>query len=406
MRLDIRDDPDHPEGGHALVLFPGAAGPTGAATLLIEPLTDGFVYSGPRQIEALGERTERGLLFAIGGGLLDTLPPGVAVTLLVRGTTLEADVLWPALTPLRAMSRRTGVRAGGPRRSVAQGPATGARPGPRLGGGAQPDPAPAEAPADAASEILPAPTAATLAAAAIVPPASIATVAFVGPDPGAVRADAAPEADLRTDEHAVNPASSSPVRPSVHDRPPPAPQSARWRLPAVAALAFCAGITVPVALAWMRPPPAPAVKIVSVTPQLPSPYDVLHSLSDLSPRGTPVELAESDKFMTRSHLAKSAEEKSIWREWATRVLLETKANGAAATLSDFATDLAMAHVDQPTLAAARFLWEMAALAEDCAAMDNIALALATDGDPGGAGQITTWRARAARCRSRPKTGPH
>ena len=39
-------------------------------------------------------------------------------------------------------------------------------------------------------------------------------------------------------------------------------------------------------------------------------------------------------------------------------------------------------------------------------MQNIASALATDGDPGGVGQIATWRDRMARCRSRTKTGPH
>ena len=441
--VEIRDDPDHAEGGHALIVFEGARGPAGPATLLIQPLTEGFVYAGPRHVDAVGEATERGLLFAVGGGVLDRLEPGIAVALSVQGSGIAAELLWPELTPLRLTTRRTGMRAG-VRRVVAtdSGPPSRGKP-PVLG---TPDRPPIR-PSDGAYK---APvrngnaTATTETAAGRTDKAEAQTDAVtLRPDPVIVRIppvetvtpitlpadllkadrpgrslDSVPGGTLPDTVPGSDAAGEAPPTPDPNrtadrlagdaDRSTGPVPAAGWRGSAVAALtvlAFCLGAGATGAVWFTRPAPAPVTKTVTVTPSLPSPYDLLHTLSDRSPLGVPVDMADAGGFLKRSRIAGSESESRFWRQWATRAMLETRANGAAATLSDFATDLARAHADQPTLAAARFLWEMAALADDCAASDNIGRALGIDGNPESADK-TTWQKRARDCRAKANSGPH
>jgi hypothetical protein len=82
-------------------------------------------------------------------------------------------------------------------------------------------------------------------------------------------------------------------------------------------------------------------------------------------------------------------------------MLESRKKGVAATLGDFANDVANSTQEQ-RLPAARFLWEMAAIAKSCVAMDHIATSLAIDGDPANQAKAEIWRAREKQCRDTDK----
>ena len=393
--VDVRDDPGHPEGGHALIVFRGATGPAGPARLTIEPLTEGYTYPGPRQIDTVGQATEEGLQYAVGGGQLDRLEAGIAAALSIEGTDLEAELLWPRLTPMRAAPRRLPVKSSGQRRVV-------------VGGGQD-----AERPATLVAN-RPAGTPHVvdqgLGEASSQARESTAARPLMTEQAGRDRIDVTPERKapdaqpLRMPERLVSelPADQGTAqdRPDLDRREP----RRQWAALAAAALLGCGAGAAAVGAVWFtRPGPQPVTLTADVS--LPSPYAMLHDLSDRSPRGTRVEMGDWTTFLARSRSSGgTAEESSFWRKWAARALLETKANGAAATLSDFATDLARAHVDQPTFAAARFLWEMAAIAEDCSAMDNIAAATAADSTAAVSDQAKTWHERARQCRDRTTPG--
>ena len=354
-----------------------------------------------------GEVTDTGLVYALADGALDQLAPGVAVALSVQGTGIAADVLWPELTPLRIVTRRTGIRAAGPRRVVAQGGSTAASPPVRPEPLQAPKPKQPEGPlrrpepdtdfADPPAEPGPPPPkrpgpTIDVSAPPTLPDVVPTTTEDVARAGGSVPVEDAP---ANADDKASIP---------IHDEPrrPASGPAAGWRMPAVAAVAvaaFCAGAAASGAAFLMRPAHVE-------TTALPSPYDLLHALPEQSPDGTPVDMADAGDFLLRGRSAKTAEDGSFWRRWAMRSMLETNAGGSAATLSDFAVELARTHTDPPTLAAARFLWELATLGQDCTAMQNIATALGVGGDKAKAAEIAAWQDREQQCRSRPSSAPN
>lgn len=381
VAVEVRDDPDHPEGGHALVLFRGTAKPDVPATLVIEPLTEGFDYRGPRRLKAEGRATPEGFEIPVGPDVLAALPPGIAVSLGLAGSGREADIRWPTLAQKAAEPRRQAIKA--PTRRVVvtgggaslktssaapkrQDPPDGASDAPKP----QDEPDRGDTPRDGG--------------------ASNATVGGAGGASGTVVA-LQPPAD--------------PAKPPILDVPP---VRAGWRTGSVAAaalLAFLAGAG-GVGTAWFlrAPPPPPSTVVGPTLAALPSPYDMLNELTDHSPRGIHVDPREAKGFRLRGDGAETPQEARFWHGWAARDVLTAKNNDVAATLSDWATDLARGDgakspADAPALAAARFLWEMAALASDCSAMENIAAALSRDGQAGTGRQAAVWRDRATLCRA-------
>ena len=128
---------------------------------------------------------------------------------------------------------------------------------------------------------------------------------------------------------------------------------------------------------------------------------MLADLPSRSPDGVEVKASEGAKFRERGERAGSVAEAQFWRRWAMRALLDSHTNDAAAVLDDFATTVATSPKADTNAVAARFIWELAALGNDCAAMDNIAAALSLPGAPGApdaSDAISTWEKRAESCR--------
>jgi hypothetical protein len=146
----------------------------------------------------------------------------------------------------------------------------------------------------------------------------------------------------------------------------------------------------------LAPVPVVPAQDASAEIRLPSPYDMLSSLGDRSPAGKPLRIEQQAQFLTIGRQAPNPEEASFWKRWAARAMLENRGRGVAATLSDFATEIANTYSDESGLAAARFLWEMAALSQDCAAMHNIAASL-TASSAANSELVRKWNDLARRC---------
>jgi hypothetical protein len=200
------------------------------------------------------------------------------------------------------------------------------------------------------------------------------------------------------------------IKTAPPDTPPPSTTSAatdalehRGRrspiLVATGLVAFLAGAGV-VGLLWALSPPAPPPNVELGHVALPSPYEALNSLADKSPSGTKVEADQGAQFLERGRKAGDGREMSFWKKWAMRSMLRSNRSGAAATLSEFANDLASSHrpSDYSASAAARFVWEMAAVGCDCTAMEHIAKSLEESGGPDNLSLAQTWRSRSQQCR--------
>ena len=419
VAIEVRDDPEHPEGGHALILFRDAPDPGGEVTLLVDPLTEGFDYRGPRRIDVSGRATPDGFEIGVGPEVVSALPPGIATSLGLAGSSLFADVRWPILAQKAAEPRRR-VIATQTRRIVVTGTGAATTSPPRR---LEPAPArlsndPVRVP-DPPKPLDPRTPIGLTKPPHRQPPASTGDGRQVDSEPmpePKSRETAPPKTGGRGAlENGSGDAGGALVReptevperlkPSIRE---PRPAAGGWRtgsVAAVALLAFIVGAGGVGGFWFSRPTP---VAEPAVMPALPSPYAMLSTLSDRSPGGVRVDAREAKEFRLRGDKAKSPEEADFWHEWATKNLLTGKTGDAAATLSDFATGLASGHGvaggrDAPAFAAARFLWEMAALASDCAAMDNIAAALSRGGQPGTDPEASVWRDRAKLCRSATKT---
>lgn len=120
-RLSVFEDPGHPEGGHALILFEGITARPQDARFQVESLEEG-VHAWPEHLQepVSVAVTERGLEIAAGPEIGNAILEGTPVAVAVPAAGLRGEILWPVITPL-ALGRagRGGVHAGARRRVVA-----------------------------------------------------------------------------------------------------------------------------------------------------------------------------------------------------------------------------------------------------------------------------------------------
>ncbi len=382
----IFDDPSAAEGGQALVRVLGATAAAEDDVLTLETLTEGADYSGPTQFPVKLRAIDGGLEFAIGPDLVGPMPPGVPVALALEKAGVGAEVVWPELTPARPPPRRT-MRVAKPRVVVEASP-------------------PPEWPAEPRAEIR----AATLP----LPPPPPAQLTSNGPKPAVVAPLPHVETALREADpnppH-VEPAASTQAGPSALPQVEASgattlPSEHARSVPLTAALlmtvvAFLLGAAA-MAVVWRlyptpAPTPSPSAQNAAAWP---SPYAIFDRLSTRSPAGKPA-AQNWPALLENGRAAEDPMDKAFWIEWATQKMLSSRQAGVAATLSDFATDVAnnAEFAESGRFAAARFLGEMAASGGDCAAMDNIAASLSGDDAAGRAVSAEDWRGRASQCRS-------
>jgi hypothetical protein len=375
----IRDDPAYPEGGHALIVVQGVDVPAGPFTLRIEPLDDSVVYLGPKQVSGTSRNGGDGLELAVGPDVVMHLQPWTSVNLSLVGADIHVEVRWPSLRLPAAPSKVRVVRPTKVR-TVVEPASTKAASAPPT----QPAPAPFSTATPTPVAPVPAATPAPIPAAT---PAPFPTVT-PAPSPAAtpvlsMEAPAAPTTTQRT---------LTRERRGISGRAAAMISIGAFSLGAGSALAGWV-------LYWG--PPWQSPKIVRADTNLPSPYEMLTKLSDRSPAGKLVSQVKADQYIQLGRTANSAAEGDFWSEWATKSMLESRKKGVAATLGDFANDVANSTQEQ-RLPAARFLWEMAAIAKSCVAMDHIATSLAIDGDPANQAKAEIWRAREKQCRDTDK----
>jgi hypothetical protein len=372
----IREDPAHPEGGHALIILQGVDVPAGPFTLRIEPLDDSVAYFGPKQVSGTSRTGGDGLELSVGPDVVNHLQPWTSVNLSLVGAEVHVEVRWPSLTLPPAPSKVRVVRPTKVR-TVVEPASTKSLSAPPT----QPTPTPF-------SPLTATPTPVTPVPAATPAPFPTVTPA---PSPAATPV-------LSVEEPAA-PAPTTTPRPTVT----PERRGISGRAAAMISIgAFSIGAASALAgwvLYWGLPWQAP--KVVQTDTNLPSPYEMLTKLSDRSPAGKLVSQVKADQYIQLGRTANSAAEGDFWSEWATKSMLESRKKGVAATLGDFANDVANSTQEQ-RLPAARFLWEMAAIAKSCDAMDHIATSLAIDGDPASQAKAGTWRAREKQCRDTDK----
>jgi hypothetical protein len=293
---EVLEDPAHPEGGHALVILQGVSVPAGEATLVVEPLTEGVDYRGPKEVAITASATQRGLEFGIGPDIVSNLPPGVAVSLTLREADLSTELLWPTLRPLRAAATRARVSTKA-RRVVVE--ATERKP---------------SAPAGKASngERPPSPLQAKEAAAEAVngrdgngasPPPSPPSALLSG-EIAAVEGKDIPQAAPLATRH-------EPVLQSLLSPPGTEPKEKRrgsspLLLVTTGVLAFLAGAgAVGLLWAFSPPPPVPRPEASLSEVRLPSPFESLSSLTDQSPGGSRVKIDDQLQFLQRGRQASS-----------------------------------------------------------------------------------------------------
>ena len=375
--VSIEDDPDNPVGGHARVTFRGVTPPAARATLLIEALTEGFDYRGPQRVESAVSPVDGGIALRIGPDVVGALKQGLAVNLAIEGTGKGFDVLWPELTPPRAEPRRSALSTGKKRRVLAEEGNPGLRP--------------QQTPVQVTPPVLP--------RTPVVEEQLPHTPEKDEPRDAAVTVPLAEPVDAKTSTPPT--VLEAPVEDAkVADKQAKRAKSAGWSLPrvaAVGAVAFGAGAGSIALMAWPKPTPLPTIEAKGDL-ALPSPYAMLADLPTRSPEGEDVKASDSARFRERGERAGSVAETQFWRRWAMRSLLDSRANNAAAVLDDFATTLATSPKADGNVAVARFIWELAAIGNDCAAMDNIAAALSLPGSPDASDAIATWQKRAESCR--------
>lgn len=93
----IINDPDRPEGGHALIALTGVAALPADATITFEPVDQGL---GIRPLTVHRPATRFGggeLWIAIGPEIVDALQPDIGVTVSIPGLAFRAECSWPAL---------------------------------------------------------------------------------------------------------------------------------------------------------------------------------------------------------------------------------------------------------------------------------------------------------------------
>jgi hypothetical protein len=117
--LEIAEDPDHPEGGHVLLRFANVTNSPQDPRVSIEPIDDVMSADWPIDLrDPVAVRcTPRGLEIIVGPEIGNAVPPGAAVRVSVPGSGLEAERLWPIITPMVSSPGKRQV--GRPKRVVA-----------------------------------------------------------------------------------------------------------------------------------------------------------------------------------------------------------------------------------------------------------------------------------------------
>ena len=392
--VKIADDPSA-EGGHALIHVQGAAGVPSTGTLIIEVLTEGFDYRGPRRLDVSPLGTEHGFDISIGPDVVAALRQGLAVNLRLDGAGLNVDVLWPALTPPRAVARRSALSNTKPKRRVVAGEESSSiapRRTPKGTSTIETEPFD-ETPPD--SPRLPEPK--------VEPKESVPLIVVEPRDPEQIVEEPKAPSTPST------PPDTVPVRAAGWSRP---------RVAAVGLVAFFLGAGSMALLQRLMPAPKEQPIEAKADIDFASPYDLLADLPPRSPDGVTVKAGESHLFRTRAQSAGSGKEADFWHLWALHASLESRMNNLAGVLGDFATVMANTHRSDGDIAAARVVWELAAIGRDCNAMDNLAATYSMMGPPDKptpvlanhktgdrTSTVTTWHRRADECREHALSKP-
>ncbi len=412
VAASLRDDPDHPEGGHALILLSGAEVPSGEVKVSIEPLDDTPGYRGPIQVMATPRVTNGGVELPIGPTAVDAIAPGTSVSLSVLGSNIYVETLWPTLTPLRQPTKRKPLLRTRPREVVQPASAPHARGG-RLGTDGNNAPAINE---DRINEER------TNGGGSGEPPPLDAMLARPHRASSQEEQPSNESETPRRQDEARDQKARDEKPHEDKKTPPPAPldkparlaeqQPHRLNRPLAAAIAlsaFILGVIVTASM-WIWDPDLldlqggrHAIRRLCPTAiKLPSPYEILTKLANSSPAGKTISQMDPGQYLEQGKKARTLEESYFWTGWATRSLLENKQNHVGATF-----ERTYAHPTSPVERqsdntkqgcgyAARFAREMAAVAKDCEAMDNIAKI-----PPGSVADEKTadaWRERATKCK--------
>lgn len=116
--LRVFEDPGHPQGGHALILFEDVTVQPHDARFRVDALEEG-AQAWPEHLQqpVLVTVTERGLEIVAGPEIGNAVLEGTPVSVAVPAAGLQGEILWPGITPL-ALGRagRGGVHAAARRR--------------------------------------------------------------------------------------------------------------------------------------------------------------------------------------------------------------------------------------------------------------------------------------------------
>jgi hypothetical protein len=367
--LEILQDPDHPEGGHVILLFRGVDTVPDDPRFTIEAV-DGMAPAkwpeGPREPVAV-RTTAAGLEIIAGPDIGNEIPPGVPVSVSVPSAGLTAERLWPSIIPM--VELRAAARVGRPARPprvvaapvVRKAPVAPLRP-----------PVPKEEPRLAPDSVRPA-----------------------DKDQSADKQQA--EGDAQTKREQAK---------AEQDRK--AADARRLRVALAAAAGFLLGIGSVLTYAafggpfpWGHDRPE-----VATTPSPISLYDLL-AVAPTSPLGTRAQNLSADLLNNQLRdqlggrtLPKNRAEAAYW-------LKQVVAKGLTQSQVDALTTLGKLHIDDGRNAtsteSARLLWEIAAARDGCKALINLGYLAETDTSKSTGERredALRWygRAKAARCK--------
>jgi hypothetical protein len=376
----VIDDPDHPEGGHAWLFVAGLEARAAPTRIAFASLTDGFEYAGPREIAAEGLRDGDETKFALGPAVVGALPPGVAVLVALPDYDAEIEMRWPTLTPPRAAAKRRPVRQTAPR-AVVEAVSTPKAPKltPKSGTPESPD-----------------------------VPEIVETPKLIETPKEDASAKVEDEIDLKTEPARDEVKTAPEPKPLETLQQPPetkaqprdvAPARARGIGWLAASLVWLVAFALGGGAGYFLPHPTSVTPVVAQTDtKAPSLFDTLAQLPDRSPKGSQAPSNDMRALLMKGEDATDDAERAFWRERAARTMLQTKDNGVARTLSELGSGLANAGAPVRDLTTARTLWELGAIADDCAAMDNIAMSLSAAPNAPPNPEADTWRERAKTCR--------
>jgi hypothetical protein len=382
---EINDDIAHAEGGHALIVFRGLQFIPQDLSLSVEAIDPALGLGALRPDGPVEARlTDKGLEIAVGPEIADRIAAGTAVCVAL-GNDIEAEALWPSLSPWMPPRRRQGRVNQPPARVVVAAKAP-TQQGSRSAVLIEPKPIEVKRPAESA----PPPGGKSPADGRGLPIA--AGLAEIGKPAEAPEPVEAPKTAPPIVADAKTPAQPQTTKIEL----PPAAEKKRGVAAGIAALMTCAAFAAGAGLMFVmnsgivKPTPGPDIK-------LSSPYPTLSALPKTSPRGKAVNLEEQQQFLARGLALRASdnEESEFWLKWAARSALGQSATSAA--LSALGVTIVRGHETPGNVATARLVWAMAALSGDCAAIRNLTTIHAgAEGKAIDASEAAEWRDQASR----------